>query len=83
MSANYKSGYTDQTPTNWVPSYTTFDTYGSYEFGKGFSVTAGVRNLFDRDPPLSYQTTVFQAGYDPRFTDPTGRAYYVRASYNY
>ena len=83
LSANYKSGYTDQTPTNWVPSYTTFDTYGSYEFGKGFSVTAGVRNLFDRDPPLSYQTTVFQAGYDPRFTDPTGRAYYVRASYNY
>jgi iron complex outermembrane recepter protein len=26
---------------------------------------------------------VFQANYDPRFYDPTGRKYYVRASYQF
>ena len=29
------------------------------------------------------QTQVFQAGYDPRYTNPTGRTYYVRASYDF
>jgi iron complex outermembrane receptor protein len=86
LTAHYKSGYQDQDqgdPTiNRVASYTTFDGYGSYTI-KGFTLTAGVRNLFDRDPPLSYQTTVFQAGYDPRYTDPTGRTYYLRGTYNF
>jgi iron complex outermembrane receptor protein len=39
--------------------------------------------LFDRAPPLSYQTQTFQAGYDPRYTDPTGRTYYLRGSYKF
>ena len=83
VSAHYKSGYIDQDPTNRVASYTTFDGYGSWEAIKGLTLTAGVRNLFDRDPPLSYQSTAFQAGYDPRYTDPTGRTLYARATYNF
>jgi len=83
VSAHYKSGYVDQDPENRVASYTTFDGYGSWEAIKGLTLTAGVRNLFDRLPPLSYQTTAFQAGYDPRYTDPTGRTLYVRATYNF
>ena len=50
---------------------------------KGFGVTIGVRNLADRNPPLSYQTNTFQAGYDPRYTDPIGRTYYVRGTYSF
>ncbi|HEV7814373.1 MAG TPA: hypothetical protein VGP06_04645, partial [Janthinobacterium sp.] len=73
----------DIDPTHNVSSYTTFDTYGTYAILKNLTMTAGVRNLFDRVPPLSYQTTTFQAGYDPRYTDPTGRTYYVRATYNF
>jgi iron complex outermembrane receptor protein len=87
LAAHYKSGYQDAAndldPTHNVSSYTTFDTYGSYQVIKGLALTAGIRNMFDRDPPLSYQTTTFQAGYDPRYTDPTGRTYYVRATYNF
>ena len=83
VSGHYKSGYLDQDAENHVASYTTFDGYGSWEAIKGLTLTAGVRNMFDREPPLSYQTTAFQAGYDPRYTDPTGRTYYVRATYNF
>jgi iron complex outermembrane receptor protein len=50
---------------------------------KGLTLTAGVRNLFDKEPPLSYQSGHFQAGYDPRYTDPTGRTAYVRATYDF
>jgi iron complex outermembrane receptor protein len=39
--------------------------------------------MFDRQPPLSYQTTTFQAGYDPRYADATGRTVYARASYSF
>lgn len=87
LAAHYKSGYEDfhstDHPTNTVASYTTFDGYGSWDAFKNFSLTVGVRNMFDRDPPLSFQTKKFQAGYDPRYADPTGRTYYVRGTYNF
>ena len=79
----FKSGYTDSDPTNQVAHYATMDVYGSWKPMKGATLTLGVRNLTDRDPPLSYQTQVFQAGYDPRFTSPIGRAYYARVSYDF
>jgi iron complex outermembrane receptor protein len=83
LTGHFKSGYLDQDPENHVASYTTWDTYGSWEAVKGLNLTLGVRNMFDRDPPLSYQTGTFQAGYDPRYTDPAGRTFYVRATYNF
>jgi iron complex outermembrane receptor protein len=83
LVAHYKSGYLDQDEENHVASYTTFDGYGSWKALPGLTLTAGVRNLFDRQPPLSYQTDTFQAGYDPRYTDPTGRTMYVRATYDF
>ena len=83
LTGHYKSGYDDQDPSNHVSSYTTFDGYGSWAPTKQLSFTLGIRNLFDREPPFSNQVFVFQAGYDPRFTDPTGRTYYVRGTYNY
>ena len=81
--AHYKSGYGDQDPSNHVPSYTTFDAFASWSPVKSLSLLIGVRNAFDRDPPYSNQGEVFQANYDPRFTDPTGRAYYVRGTYTF
>jgi iron complex outermembrane receptor protein len=81
LSARHKTGYIDEDPEFRVPSYTTFDGYLSWTQKKGFGVTVGVRNMFDREPPLSYQTQTFQAGYDPRYADATGRTVYVRASY--
>ncbi|MFZ6647603.1 TonB-dependent receptor [Undibacterium sp. TJN25] len=88
LAAHYKSGYVDGPndvePANYhVPSYSTFDGYVTWNIVKAFSLTAGIRNLFDKDPPLSYQTQTFQAGYDPRFTDPLGRTYYLRGTFTY
>jgi iron complex outermembrane recepter protein len=78
-----KSGYLDQDPSNRVPSYNTVDGYVSWAGVKGLNLTLGVTNLFDQAPPYSNQGEVFQANYDPRFSDPTGRKYYVRASYSF
>jgi iron complex outermembrane recepter protein len=81
--ARYKSGYLDQDPENTVTSYSTGDVYLSWAAFKGFNVTLGVNNLRNVDPPYSNQGDVFQANYDPRYSDPTGRKYYVRASYQF
>jgi iron complex outermembrane receptor protein len=82
-AAFYKSGYIDQDPENTVSSYLTGDVYVTWEVIKKLSLTLGVNNLTNREPPYSNQGTVFQANYDPRFADPTGRKYYVRASYQF
>lgn len=84
-AARYKSGYIDQDPTDnpKVSAYATMDAYVGWAATKGLNLTFGIRNLTDRDPPYSNQQEVFQANYDPRFTDPTGRTYYVRASYQF
>ncbi len=81
--AHFKSGYVDQDPSNTVSNYATMDAYVTWAGYKGVSLTLGVNNLTDRDPPYSNQGEVFQANYDPRFADPTGRKYYVRASYQF
>jgi len=84
FAVHYKSGYSDQDPTDPdVSSYSTLDAYGTWLPKKGLSLTLGVKNLGDRNPPLSYQTRTFQAGYDPRFTDPTGRTFYVRGNFTF
>ncbi len=80
---HYKSGYTDQVPPHQVSSYTTFDLYGTWQPNKAFSLTVGAKNVFDRDAPFSNQAATFQVGYDPRFADPTGRAYYARGTYSF
>ena len=84
LAAHYKSGYVDSVPSNKVKSYSTMDAYVGWSQGaKGFTATFGVRNLFDRDPPYSNQNDVFQANYDPRFADPTGRTFYGRLGYSF
>jgi iron complex outermembrane recepter protein len=83
---HYKSGYLDQNAAdegNRVNSYATADAFVTWAATKGLTLTLGVNNLTDRDPPYSNQNEVFQANYDPRFTDPTGRKYYARASYSF
>jgi iron complex outermembrane recepter protein len=80
---HYKSHYADQDPTNTVGAYSTWDGYATWQPTKAVALTFGVRNLFDKEPPFSNQSATFQVGYDPRFTDPTGRTYYVRGSYSF
>jgi len=42
-----------------------------------------VRNLLNREPPHTEQGATFQVGYDPRFTDPYLRSFYVRGTYKF
>ena len=83
LAGRFKSGYLDASPPNRVPSYTVFDVYGSWQPTKSTQLILGVRNVFDRQPPFTNQVSTFAVGYDPRFADVIGRAYYVRGSYNF
>ncbi|NRR33066.1 TonB-dependent receptor [Oxalobacteraceae bacterium] len=88
LAQNYKSAYTDQNAVDPefkqdVSSYSLWNLSGSYTGIKGLTLTAGVKNLLDKDPPFSNQGTLFQKGYDPRYTDAVGRAIYLRGSYTF
>ncbi|MDQ1816124.1 TonB-dependent receptor [Massilia sp. CCM 9210] len=88
LSNRYLSGYDDQPDENGlvpgrVGHYSTWSLAGTYTANQKVSVTAGVKNLLDDDPPFTVQSTTFQQGYDPRYTDPLGRTFYVRATYKF
>jgi iron complex outermembrane receptor protein len=71
--------------TREVPSYTTFDWQTAYDIRDNLALTVGVKNLSDKEPPLSLQTGGGgnQVGYDGRYYDPIGRAYYLRGTYKF
>ena len=83
MAQRYKTGYTDQGGASQVNEYSVFDASMTWTGIKNLSITAGINNLLDQDPPLTVQNTTFQRGFDPRFTDPIGRAFVFRASYKF
>ena len=88
LNIRHKTGYTDQNQVdpgfeNEVKAYTLVDISGTWSGLKNTTVTLGVKNLFDTKPPFTNQGTVFQKGYDPRFADAVGRAYMIRAAYNF
>jgi iron complex outermembrane recepter protein len=60
-----------------------YDISATWTGVKNLTVTAGINNVFDDAPPLSVQNTTFQRGFDPRFTDPVGRAYMLRVGYKF
>ncbi len=83
LANRYKSGYKDQDPTIDVRPYSTYDTGVSYTGIRNLTLAFGIKNLLDEEPPVTVQSTTFQRGYDPRFTDPLGRTYTVRAAYKF
>jgi iron complex outermembrane receptor protein len=80
LANRYKSGYKDQNPALKVKQYSLLDLSVTWTPVKYLTLTAGVRNLFDTDPPYSNQATTFQSNYDPRFTDPLGRTFTMRVN---
>ncbi len=98
LIANYRNGYTDASATVFnvdtganvrnfrleVPSFTTFDWQGRYAFTENFTLRAGMKNIFDRQPPLSLRASSgHQVGFDPRYADPLGRQVYVTGNYKF
>jgi iron complex outermembrane receptor protein len=68
-----------------VDSYTTFDYQLKANLVKNLTLTGGIRNLFNQEPPLSIRNTGGgnQVGYDARYTDSLGRTFYLTAAYKY
>ena len=88
LANRFASGYDDQNNVatqfkQRVDRYSTWSLSTTYTGNKQIDVTAGVKNLLDQDPPYTNQTATFQQGYDPRYTDPLGRTFYVRATYKF
>ena len=50
---------------------------------KALTLRGGVQNIFDTSPPFSQQAYFFLSGYDPSYTDPRGRFFYVSAQYKF
>ncbi|SEN55576.1 iron complex outermembrane recepter protein [Duganella sp. CF517] len=71
--------------TRRVSSYTTFDWQTKAQLTKQFSLTAGIKNLADMDPPFTMRNAGGgnQSGYDGRYTDPLGRTFYLTGNYKF
>jgi iron complex outermembrane receptor protein len=76
----YVHGYQDADDRR-VGAWEMYTLNGSYTGFKNWTLTLGIRNLFDRDPPFTRQAQAFQIGYDPLIADPTGRFYYGSVRY--
>jgi iron complex outermembrane receptor protein len=96
LSNLYRNGYNDQLPNAGkstppagfnprVASYTTFGLSGSYTGFKNTTITVGIQNLFDRDPPFTAHNVdeVVGAGWDPRVGDPRGRSLSFDVKYKF
>lgn len=89
LSNRYMSHYEDQNTAvepefaNNVRHYSTWSLSTTFTGSKMFELTAGIKNLFDTEPPFTNQVTNFQLGYDPRYTDPLGRTVYARLTYKF
>jgi iron complex outermembrane receptor protein len=96
LSNLYRNGYMDQVPNAGkgtppagfsprVASYTTWGLSGTYTGLKNTTVTVGIQNLFDRDPPFTAHNVdeVVGAGWDPRVGNPRGRSLSFDVKYNF
>jgi iron complex outermembrane receptor protein len=67
-----------------VDAYKTLDWQTQYLYSKALSLTAGILNLTDQDPPMTIRVSgPHQLGYDPRYTDPRGRTIYASLNYKF
>jgi iron complex outermembrane receptor protein len=94
LANSYLSGYEDQNttydpftdqrlPDRDVDAYSLWDLTGAWDVNEQLRLRAGVLNVADEDPPFSNQAYFFLAGYDPTYTDPRGRSYYLGLEYKF
>jgi iron complex outermembrane recepter protein len=66
-----------------VQTYSLWNTYVSYKPIDNLTVVFGIRNVLDTPPPFSNQQLTFQGYYNPVFSDPTGRDFYLNLKYKF
>jgi iron complex outermembrane receptor protein len=95
----YRSGYKDQVlpgvangvvhPTDYNPdvkAYSIFNLTVNYTGFKNTTLTAGIKNLFDKDPPfaITYDSNSGAGStWEPRVADPRGRSFTLLANYKF
>ena len=95
----YRAGYTDQVlpgvanglvkPSNYNPkvdAYSIFHASVNYTGFKNLTLTAGIKNLFDEDPPfaITYDSNSGAgSSWEPRVADPRGRSFTLMANYKF
>ena len=84
LAQTFQTGYSDENPLadgspRRVSSYSVWDVQGSYTGIRNLTVTLGVRNLFDRDPPFTNGGS--STGWEKAYADPRGRTYYATLKY--
>lgn len=75
--------YRDADGEREVGTYNVWGINAAYTAFKKLTLTLGVKNLLDTDPPFTRQQQSFQIGYDPALTDPTGRFFYAGVRYRF
>ena len=88
LSNRYLSSYIDELPDGngnqrKVGSDSTWNVYASMKPIQALTVLFGVRNVFDKNPPFSNQYNNWPAGYNPIFSDPLLRTFYVNLKYQF
>ena len=95
----YRSGYKDQVlpgvangivhPTDYNPDVKTYSIYNmtvSWTGTPNTTVTAGIKNLFDKDPPfaITYDSSSGAGStWEPRVADPRGRSFTLQVNYKF
>jgi iron complex outermembrane receptor protein len=67
--------------TRKVAAYEIWDLSGGYTEFRNTTLRLGIKNIFNRDPPVSNQTSSPLIGYDPTYADPRGRTFYGSVRY--
>lgn len=95
----YRDGYLDRvlpgvangtvTPSNYNPkvdAYSIFHASVNYTGIKNLTLTAGVKNLLNQDPPFAItydDNTGAGSSWEPRVADPRGRSFTLMANYKF
>jgi iron complex outermembrane receptor protein len=88
IGQTYQSGYVDvSTDGNdnlrRVSSMSLFDIQGQYTGFRGLTLTLGVKNVFDTNPPETNQQLTFNVGFDPSYYDARARFVYGQIKYEF
>jgi iron complex outermembrane recepter protein len=99
FSQNFRKGYTNQelpgvtsgvvSPPNLqkqVDNYITYNTAVTYSGIKNLTITGGIKNLFNTDPPFAItydSSTGSGSSWEPRATDPRGRSFTLLLDYKF
>ncbi len=88
LGNSYQSSYIDvATDPNGnlrrVGALSLWDLQGTYTGFKSLTLTLGVKNLMDQNPPMTNSNLTFQSGYDPSYYDPRARFVYGSIKYTF